>query len=94
MAGQDNVQYHPHHLPQSASQRRVWAPGQVHPTQCRLFSGDELTWQEHAAVGVCNNRAPHLRGTREKCSSLYFVLVVLVLVCAIRFIYMFFSFVF
>lgn len=39
----------------------MWARGQVQPTQCRLFSGDELTLQEDAAVGVWNNRAPRLR---------------------------------
>lgn len=61
MAGQDNVQYHPHHRPLSATLRRVWAQGQLQPTQCHLFSGDEVTWQEDATVGVCNNRAPHLR---------------------------------
>lgn len=49
----------------------MWARGQVHPTQCRLFLGDELTWQGPTAVGVWNNRAPHLRGTCERCCSLY-----------------------
>lgn len=49
----------------------MWARGQVQPTQCRLFSGDELTWQENATVGVWNNRAPHLR-ERE---TLFFRLV-------------------
>lgn len=50
----------------------MWTWGQVHPTQCRFFLGDELTWQGPTAVGVWNNRA-HLRGTCERCCSLYFV---------------------
>lgn len=64
----------------------MWAQGQVHPTQCRLFLGDELTWQGPTAVGVWNNRALHFRGTCERCCSLYFVfwLIKYLSVCTVK----------